>query len=242
MRIAVLSDIHSNLEALQEVLFDIQKQKIDQVISLGDAVGYGPNPNEVIQLLLQSNIPSVIGNHELAVLDPAALDFFNPVARIAIEKNIQMLTPAALDYIRSCKRHLCFHGLRFVHGFPPDDPKTYLFQVSDQKMLSILDDLDESIVFIGHTHELRMIRIDDRRVEKQPLAEGSSTLSPESKYILNIGSVGQPRDGNNHAKYAVLDTGANKLEIRFVPYDYSTTAEKILQAGIPKMYANRLKP
>ena len=119
MRFAVISDIHGNLEALQEVLTDIDNSQVDAVYSLGDHIGYGPDPDAVVIEMAKRNIPSVMGNHDLAVIDPDHLGWFNPVARKSLIKSISMLSTESVEIIRKMNRVMTYEGCLFVHGFPP---------------------------------------------------------------------------------------------------------------------------
>jgi len=241
MRIAVISDIHGNLEAFLEVLGDIQQSSVDEIICLGDIIGYGPNPEEVIQKVRELDIPTVMGNHELAVLDRKALKWFNPVARTSLKKTIQFLSEDSIRYIRELPLSIVSHGCRFVHGFPPDSVRTYLFQISDEELFDALKEMNEMICYIGHTHMLKLIQFDGDSVTKNPLKEGVTNIDTELRYIINIGSVGQPRDGNNKAKYVIWDTDKNRLELKYIPYDFKSVAERIITKGLPEAHARRLR-
>lgn len=240
MRIAIFSDIHGNLEAFQEVLIDIKQNVIDSLICLGDNIGYGPEPEGVLRVLKQEAIPSVLGNHELACIDSSVLDRFNPAACESLKKTIQMLSPESVKLIAGFKKSMVYHGCRFVHGFPPDSPIIYLFQVSQKNIFRIMSMMKERICFIGHTHELRIIEFDGEKCISDLLKKGIIQLKGQSRYIINIGSVGQPRDGDNRAKYVIWDTDQDCIEVRFVGYDIRKVVKKIIAAGLPEVHANRL--
>ncbi len=240
MKIAVLSDIHGNYNALQEVLRDLESTPVDHTICLGDCIGYGPEPEQVIQEIRRRGIPAVIGNHEMAVCNPIHLNWFNPLARQSLEKTITMLSPSSLDYIRNLPTYILLSGYRFVHGFPPNSPQVYLFQKSAAELRQAFEAMTETICFVGHTHDLEIIRYDGRQVDRGPLSAGSTALKPGSRFIVNVGSVGQPRDGTHHAKYAIWDEDKSAVEIRFISYDIASTAAKITAAGLPQRHADRL--
>lgn len=240
MKIAIISDIHGNAEAFREVLKNIEHAGISDIFCLGDNIGYGPEPEEVIELLRKYDIPSVIGNHELAVINPEFLEWFNPIARISLEKTMRLLSSKALDYISKLPFSLTEHNCRFVHGFPPDSATEYLFEVPRGKLLSTLDHLEERLCFIGHTHELVLVGRNGENISKRPLKQETVLLETGCRYIINVGSVGQPRDGNNYAKYVIFDDQAFELEVRFVAYNVSETIDKIFQAGLPEQHAWRL--
>jgi predicted phosphodiesterase len=241
MKIAVISDVHGNLDALVQVLNDIEKSGIQKVFCLGDNVGYGPEPEEVVQLIRKENIPCIMGNHERVIVDPGRIGWFNPVARESLKKTRKMLSEKSTSYICYLPPCMIYDTCRFVHGFPPDSVNTYLFQVSYDRLKQVFKEMDENICFVGHTHELEIIGFDGKVFEHIPIREACvKTLCKERQYIINIGSVGQPRDGNNNAKYVIWDTSDHTLEVKFVPYDIEAVVNKINNAGLPKVHGERL--
>jgi predicted phosphodiesterase len=241
MRFAVLSDIHANLEAFQAVLADMRPLGLDAAYSLGDNVGYGAEPDGVIAGLAAEGIPSVLGNHELAVIDPAELDWFNPIARESLVKTVELLSETSLARIHGFPRFDVRHGCRLVHGFPPDSPTVYQFQVSGEDVRAVVAGMEERICFTGHTHFPEILACTDGDVQRWAFPPGTQPLKVEPAYIINVGSVGQPRDGSNCAKYAVFDTEAWTVELRHVPYDIESAVRKILAAGLPPAHAYRLR-
>lgn len=240
-RIAIISDVHGNATALSAVLEDIDVLKIRQVVSLGDNIGYGPEPEKVIHLLRGRKIPSVMGNHEMAISNPEFLAWFNPVARTSLEKTKTLISEDTVKYISDLPNSLVVNNrCRFVHGFPPDSATLYLFEMPEERTLEAIEELNEQICFVGHTHELMLIGWNGRKIIRQPLKRGLYPLQPDFRYLINAGSVGQPRDGNSHAKYIIWDTATGVLEVRFVFYDISDTVRKIYQAGLPEQHAWRL--
>ena len=240
MKLAVVSDIHGNFDAFRQVLNDIDRSGIDEIVSLGDNVGYGPEPDLVIEQIRARQIPSVQGNHELALKEPEYLNWFNPSARKSLIKTRALLSDESLRFISSLQPYLIIHDCRFVHGFPPDSPLIYMFQPSDRSKIKVFENSAERICFIGHTHSLELLSYDGRKLEYQDLPMGLTSLEREKKYIINIGSVGQPRDSSNEAKYAVWDSANDTIEIRFVPYDIASVVKKIKEAGLPEEHAERL--
>ena len=240
MRIAVVSDIHGNMEAFDRVLADIEQSNIDKIISLGDNIGYGPESDRVLTLIRERDIPTVMGNHELAIADPNYLTWFNPVARRSLEQTFDMLSDPSIEFSCNLKPFMVCQNCRFVHGFPPDSITTYQFEISHDAFFEIMNDMAEHICFIGHTHILEIADFDGSRVQRETLTKGLHDLEKDRKYIINIGSVGQPRDGNNRAKYIVWDTSDHTIEVKFIPYDISSVVDKIRQAGLPEAHAKRL--
>ena len=240
MRIAIFSDIHGNLDAFQQVLSDINKSFIDAAFCLGDSIGYGPEPDEVIRILREKSIPSVLGNHELACRNRSMLDWFNPAASESLKKTFRMLSSSSLMFIAGLEKSMVYHGCRFVHGFPPDSPTIYLFQISMKNICRWMSQMKERICFIGHTHELRIIEFDGIKCFPDLLPRGITQLKQQSRYIVNVGSVGQPRDGDNRAKYVIFDTEKDVIEVRFISYDIEKVVKKIIAAGLPEVHAGKL--
>lgn len=241
MKIAVISDIHANSEALQAVLEDMDRVGVDDAICLGDAIGYGPDPEVVVNLLRKRRISTVVGNHDLAAVEPHYLHWFNPTARASLEKNIELLSTESIKFLQNLKRSLVRHGCRFVHGFPPNSPILYQFAVKAKRITEVFQTAAEPVCFTGHTHELEIITWFGATWSRAPLEKGVTPLARDKKYIVNIGSVGQPRDGNNNAKYVIWSPEEHLLELRFVPYDIETVMKKIMASDLPAAHAYRLR-
>ncbi len=240
MKIAVISDIHGNLTAFKAVLADIETLGVSDIVSLGDLVGYGPHPEAVVRIIQDRRIPTVQGNHDRAVAEPRYLKWFNPEARRSLEMTREMLSEAALAFVGSRAPFITRDGCRFVHGFPPDSLSTYLFQVTENRLRAAFEELPEMRCFVGHTHELILMGCDGAETERVPFQEGAVQLQADHRYIINIGSVGQPRDGDSRAKYVVYDDAADALEVRFAAYDIQETVDAIIKAGLPRSHADRL--
>ena len=240
MRIAIISDIHGNLEALDQVLADIDNRHIDKIIDLGDNIGYGPDSEQVMGRILDRGIPSILGNHELSLVESELLDWFNPAAKESLIKTRKLLSEHSLAFIETMKKSMVLVGCRFVHGFPPDSVTTYLFEVDQWGLEDAFSTSSERLCFTGHTHRLEAVCSDGEKIFRHPLHRGIFQIDSSKKYIFNVGSVGQPRDGDNRAKYVILDDTAQSLEARFVPYDIVITAKKIIAAGLPRVHADRL--
>ncbi len=240
MRLAVISDIHGNLEALQAVLSDIDTCRVDAIICLGDNIGYGAEPERVLQEIRARNIPSILGNHELAVNDSGYLGWFNSLARKSLLMTRDMLSQASIDYIARLKPWRSSGNCLFVHGFPPDSCLTYTFQVSDAEKKMVFEQMQQPICFIGHTHTLELLVYSEQEAVSHRLPRGITRLETKNKYIINIGSVGQPRDGSCEAKYVIWDAPSSTIELRCVSYDIAAAAEKIIAAGLPREHADRL--
>lgn len=241
MRLAVISDIHGNLEAFLAVLKDLDREKPDLVVSLGDNVGYGAQPEEVLELIRARKIPSVMGNHELAVAQLADRSWFNPSALLSVDITRGLLSEKSLRYIRTLPSHMILAHCFFVHGFPPDSAFTYLFQVEDEHLEAAFEGLEQSLCFVGHTHELVKAYCDGGNCRREDLTCGFMPLSAAVKWIINAGSVGQPRDGDRRAKYVIWDEERRILNVRCIPYDVESAARKILRRGFPAVNAQRIR-
>lgn len=240
MRVAVISDIHGNLNALRAVLADMDGQRLDGAVCLGDTVGYGPEPEECLRLVRERGMPMVLGNHEQALADPAWLRGFNPHAREALLHTATFLSAESMDFIRSLPKYLVIDDARFVHGLPPDSPNEYLSLAEPSDLQLAMERLPQRWCFVGHTHELELVWLDGKRIKRDELRPGINPIVPTFRYIINVGSVGQPRDGDNRAKYVIWERKEHTVELRRVAYDYKDTARKIIERGFDKRYAERL--
>jgi len=240
MRLAVLSDIHGNLEAFREVLDDLDCQQVDIVVSLGDNIGYGPEPEAVLRLLRARRIPSICGNHEKGIADPSFLSWFNNSARRSLDITRELLSDESILFSTTLKPTLVVNGCLLVHGCPPDSINTYLFELSDEQVKDLIVAMEQSLCFVGHTHELSLASFDGKEVRRSDLEEGFSYLPEGWKFIINTGSVGQPRDRDKRAKAVIWDDVSRLLEVRCVPYDIAKTAQRILDLGFPDINAKRL--
>lgn len=241
MRIAVLSDIHSNLEALEAVTADLKQRFVDRVICLGDNVGYGPDPQEVVELIRLEGFFSVLGNHEFAFGDQRGRRWLNFQAAENNEATEELLSSENRDYCCALPACLELEGAHFVHGYPRDNVFRYLNKQSDERIASLFAYSSSSLFFLGHTHNLQVITMEEDKVRRARLAEGIVKLAVGRKYIFNCGSVGQPRDGDNRAKYLIWDTCESEVEVRCVAYDFQATMAKIRKLGFPEVYALRLR-
>lgn len=241
MRLAILSDIHGNIEAFQAVAADIERQGVDGVVCLGDMIGYGPDPEEVVRGVQDLRCRTVLGNHEAALFMEEARRWMNFQAR---ENNIrtgELLSGESLVYCCNLPRFLHQGDAWFVHGFPPDSVFAYLFNQPDRRIEELFALSEASLFFVGHTHNLQLVWRRQGQIQRSPLTAGRTGLAAGSKYIVNAGSVGQPRDGDYRAKYLVWDNLARELEVLYIPYDYQATIDKIGKCGFPEIYGQRLR-
>ncbi len=244
LRIGVMSDIHGNLEALTSVLADIEAQKVSRVVNLGDIVGYGPEPEACVNLLRHLRIPSVLGNHEHGLVEAQARGWFNPQARKALDRTRALLSDDTLMYFRTLPRTIEENGALFVHGCPPGLVSKYLYELNVAELRETFALYTHPLCFCGHTHELELVSLRPSAgggdVRRDTIGKGRHGLDPKARHIVAAGAVGQPRDGNNKAKYVIWEPERCRIEVRFVPYDIARTAARIVEVGLPSVYADRL--
>ena len=237
MKTAILSDIHGNLEALDAVMSDLEEFKPAQIVCLGDLIGYGPDPEAVINKVATHEFTCVLGNHEAALSSDKALSWLNFMAR---ENNLAtkaLLSDRSIDFCAALPRSISFEESCFVHGCPPDSILKYLYMLRDADITALVESLPEKRFFVGHTHDLQLITVSGGKISRAKLAEGTLRLDDESSYFINVGSVGHPRDGTSKAKYVIWDSSDGTLRVRAVPYPAEVTAKKIISRGFPKAYA-----
>jgi len=241
MKIAIIADIHSNLEAFEAVLQDILNESAEEIICLGDIIGYGPDPLEVVQLIRKHSIASVLGNHEYALCNPAYLNRLNPSPRASLDLNLKQLNRKDIDYLKSLPPVMTRHGALFVHGCPPKSPTAYLLEPSDKMLGKIFGSFPEQFAFYGHTHVFEFFESKDGEIHKRSFEPGIYSFPENGRYLVNPGSVGQPRDGfNNQAKYCLWDRDSLTLELKSIPYDVKKTASRLRKSGYPDFNAERL--
>ena len=237
MKTAILSDVHGNLEALDAVMSDLEEFNPEQIVCLGDLIGYGPDPEAVINKVAEREISCVLGNHEAALSSDKALSWLNFMAR---ENNLAtkaLLSDQSLEFCATLPRSISFEESSFVHGCPPDSILKYLYMLRDDDITALVERLPEKRFFVGHTHDLQLITVSGNEITRTKLTEGMLTFNDESRYFINVGSVGHPRDGNGKAKYVIWDSSNGTLLVRAIPYPAEVTAEKIISRGFPKAYA-----
>lgn len=242
MLYAIISDIHSNLEALEATFEAIDKIGVDEILCLGDIVGYNANPNECAEIIRECGIKSIMGNHDRAICGISEPDNFNEYAKEAVFWTRKQITQENSDYLKSFEKNILIED-RFllVHG-SPRNPDEYIFSArSARENLEYLENnfKDISICFFGHTHVKALYYLQERHGIASETEEGI-TLSGNDKFLVNPGSAGQPRDGDIRGSFITFDS--EKRLIRFEPfsYDIEKTASKVIRAGLPKYLAERL--
>jgi predicted phosphodiesterase len=243
MRYLVFSDIHGNLEALQSILAAVEKVSIDKFLFLGDLVGYGASPNEVIQEIQKLDPLYIIrGNHDKAVSDLESIETFNPVAAAAIHWTRNNLTKDNISYLSQLQPGplTVDENLSICHGSPADEDY-YIFGEFDAAEAFMYT--DAPVTFFGHTHLPFVYTEDDRMVKGNFITSKTRKvkLKSEIKYLINPGSVGQPRDRNPDAAYAVFDSGENSVFFHRIVYDIKASQKKITEVDLPRSLADRLE-
>lgn len=234
-RVLVISDIHANLPALEAVIH--HAGKVDEVWCLGDLVGYGPFPNECIQLIKDTpNITCMLGNHDAAALGQIEVEAFNTDARLSIRWAQQELTPANVDFLASLPEKMIIENTTLVHGSPRNPVWEYIL---DNHIAGLnFAHFDTPVCIVGHTH-LPVMYCAEHPTQRT-IPPYDTELNLTKKCLLNPGSVGQPRDRDNRAAYAIYQPALRKWEIRRVPYNIELTQKAILGAGLPYRHSIRL--
>jgi predicted phosphodiesterase len=239
MRVLIISDIHSNLTALDAVLADAGK--VDQTWCLGDVVGYGPDPNQVVERLRElPDLSIILGNHDVAVLGQMDYAVFNADARKSLSWQKNAIETVNLNYLMGLsKDKLLRENVTLAHGSPRDPVWEYILNALSARMN--FDQFDTPYCFVGHTHLQCLFQMEmdkDRVVQLIPKAGTVHPLVPRA--ILNPGSVGQPRDRDSRAAYAIYDPDTSQWEPRRVDYDIAAVQARIRAAGLPEKHAVRL--
>lgn len=236
MRIAIFGDIHANLEALQAVLADAKEQGTTDYVCTGDVVGYNANPAECLEIVRGMNCPVVKGNHDEDASGAHSLETMNPVAAFALDWTRNHLDDEQRQWLRRLRMVRQVADFSVVHS-TLDQPANWNYVTNRFDAMSNFSYQFTQVCFHGHTHVPRVYVKADKVSEEAPEIV---KLKPGAKFFINVGSVGQPRDGDWRACYAIFDTAENEVSFRRVEYDIAAAQKKILAAGLPEMLAERL--
>lgn len=217
MLYGIIADIHSNLEAFRVVLQELRA--VEQIVCLGDIVGYGPNPTECITIMKERNIPTVAGNHDKAAVGEMSTQWFNENARLAVEWTSEQLTDDSIVYLKTSPLTLEFDDFQIVHGSLVNPLEEYL--ENRTVAFPTFEKMTKGLLFVGHTHV--------------PLH-----LRSEAKEIINPGSVGQPRDGDPRASFGIYDSEKKEFTLHRIEYNISLVQEKMKKAELPPHLIERL--
>ncbi len=239
MRYGILSDVHGNLEALTVVLEHLRGQQVDTYAFLGDAVGYGANPNETADLLRGLGGIAVLGNHDAAVSGRMDYSEYYDAAREALDWCAAQLSDENLAWLRSLPYKVRHGPADFCHGAPLV-PEVFDYLFSPEQLLDLLDHYDEfaPVTFIGHSHLTISFKMERHRVTPMLLPE--IICDPAAKYIITVGSVGQPRDRDPRASCGLFDTDKHVFAYHRLEYDKATARRKIIDAGLAPVFGERL--
>ncbi|MBI4508631.1 MAG: metallophosphoesterase family protein [Deltaproteobacteria bacterium] len=239
MRVGILSDIHANLEALASVVKALENERVDMHACLGDTVGYGGSPNECCDVVRELAEFTILGNHDAAVAGRMDYSYYYDAARQALDFHAQALSSANMEWLRSLPYERRVGDMYFCHGSPINlEEFEYIFAPEQAaRCLPVWDQLGE-ITFIGHSHLCKAFALTKEEVFE--VVAPKFVIRPGFKYIISVGSVGQPRDYDNRASYVVYDTMERVLEFKRVPYDIEAAANRIYAADLERNFGNRL--
>ncbi len=239
MKIAIISDIHSNIEALTEVLKLIDQLKVDRLVSLGDVVGYGASPNPCCDLVRKYAETTLLGNHDAAVSGRMDYSFYYDAARHALDWSAGVLSEENHQWLRSLPYTYRIGDIGFCHGSPIDPHAyEYIFALEQaREIVPFVGDLPD-VTFIGHSHLCKAFAIGNGEVND--VVAQKFGIRRGYKYIISVGSVGQPRDYDNRSCFVVCDTSARTVEYHRVEYDIESSAQKIFDADLALNFGKRL--
>jgi len=238
MRVALISDIHSNWEALEAVERDIRRQRVEDVVCLGDIVGYGADPGPCLDFIREKKWACILGNHDEAAAGTMELEGYSELARVGMAYARRMLGKEQKRWLATRPRTAKMHNAHLVHS-SLNEPEQWHYVIDE--LAAELNFLEQRlpVCFYGHTH---VSCIWERMEDSMSLETGprARTLNRSSRYLINVGSVGQPRDRNPRACYAIWDPSEDRVIFRRVPYDIETAQVKIREADLPMQLASRL--
>jgi predicted phosphodiesterase len=241
MRFGIFSDTHANLEALGAVLEAYRSESIDRYYCLGDTVGYGGSPEECATLVRELSSITILGNHDAAVSGRMDYSYYYEAARHALDVHAAMISDESMEWLKQLpyQHMLEEHGVLLCHGSPVRlEEFEYIFAPEQaRECLSIWDKLGH-ITLIGHSHLCKVFALTPSNVEELPSTD--FVLDPKKKYIVSVGSVGQPRDFDNRASYTVYDTDKKRFEFKRIEYDIELARDKVLRAKLNTHFADRL--
>ena len=239
MLIAIIADLHANLEATTAVFKEIDKRKPDRVFCLGDLTGYNAQPNEVIDILRDRDIPTIMGNHDAAVCGLEDPWFFRAAAKKAIEWQVGQVREENRKWLMRAPEQMVFSKTCLgVHGSPSSRDDYIIDWLDAMRQIEFLNGRDINVCFFGHSHRPSFF---SEKGAAQAIGPGTvHELRPTNRYFINPGAVGQPRDRDPRAAFGLFDLENKTFEFCRVEYDIDSCARKILQAGLPAELATRL--
>ncbi len=242
MRLGIFSDVHANYEAMSAVLEAFKFESIDEYYCLGDVVGYGGSPNECANIIREVARYTILGNHDAAVAGRMDYSYYYEAARHALDVHAGILTPANTEWLKTLpySQRLADEDVDLCHGSPVRlEEFDYIFAPEQARECLPIYEGMASLTLIGHSHLCKVFALTRHAVEELPAED--FTLEPGKKYIVSVGSVGQPRDYDNRASFVVFDSEARHFEFKRVEYDIEAAAAKVLAANLEQNFANRLR-
>lgn len=238
MRIGIIADVHANLEALEACLADIKKEKLKKLFFLGDAVGYGPDPNKCVELIDKKTDVKLLGNHDAAAVGLLSTAYFNQYAQVSMGFTCEVLTERNLNRLKRFVMEATFEDMKMVHACPKEPSGWgYILDIEDAE--DNFKYFEQQICLIAHSH--RPVIIKKFKANRcEAVIHDFVKIDPDYRYIINVGSVGQPRDGDPRASYMIYDTDSRMMSIKRVEYDWQKTQEKMLKANLPKFLVERI--
>jgi len=241
MRFGIFSDTHANLEALSAVLEAYRKENIDVYHCLGDTVGYGGSPNECADLVRETAKCTILGNHDAAVAGRMDYSYYYEAARHALDAHAAMLSAENMTWLKSLPYQVMLEEEKVLlcHGSPVRlEEFEYIFAPEQARECLAIYEKIGHITLIGHSHLCKVFALTKTTVEELPSADFE--LEEDKKYIVSVGSVGQPRDFDNRASYTVYDSKKKRFEFKRIEYDIELAADKVLRARLERNFAHRL--
>jgi predicted phosphodiesterase len=238
LRVAVISDIHANLHALEAVLDAIDAAPPDEIWCLGDLVGYGPRPNEVVEEVRRRAKVCLVGNHDLGVIGALELDEFAPDAAVAAQWSQTVLLDEHRAFLESLSPVAKLEGAELYHASPRDPVWEYV--ISEETARDALESTVAPLVLVGHSHVALAIGLSGSTLDGALAPDETEVTLDEARWLLNPGSVGQPRDGDARAAWLELDLGRGKAQFHREPYDIARTQEELRERELPEALAERL--
>ncbi len=238
MKFAFFSDVHANLAALKAVILDFQTEKVDRIFFLGDAVGYGPNPNECVELIDQISEIKLMGNHDYAALGLMVTDYFNQYAAESMNWTRNSLSKKTIEILSDFELMAELDDFVIVHA-SPKEPKEWHYILDMDDVEESFKYFDKRMCLVGHTHRPFIISQND---------DGNCIISHKTeekiydnrRYLINIGSVGQPRDSDPRSGYVIYDEDEKVIRFKRVDYDLSETQQQMAELGLPEYLIERL--
>lgn len=238
MRYGIISDIHGNLLALEKVLERGRSEGCDKFICLGDIVGYGPFPNECVELVKNNCDIVLMGNHDHAAIGHTSTSYFNIYAKMAIEWTATELTPSTRLFLEGLPFRHEERDISFMHSTPVKPEEwNYVLNLSEAEYN--LKRSESKMCFIGHSH-VAVIFVQRFDGKIRAFRDGIVDIAPDSRYIINVGSVGQPRDGNPAASFGIYDTESARYQLIRQEYDVSKTQQAMMERDLPYFLVERL--